>query len=299
MSALIAFEATARLESVTNAAAELNTTQPAISRHIRNVESVLGRILLRRQGKGMTLTKEGEIYYESVRSSLATLHTTACEVRSQHPEITIACTQEVAALLLLPVALRLKRSVNDGVKLRIVNCDYDSLSLIVPTGVDIIFGYDTASRNPNAIRMLDEQVVPVASPGFVKQHAQVFSGNPCNWTGFLRLELACRDEKWADWATWFSAHECEPPPGPVDEFENYLFMLEAAANGHGVALGWNGFVNGYLHRGQLVPIGSRWHTTGIGMYATLTPRGNKNPYARHCINSLASLAREMVLGDPQ
>lgn len=49
-SAIIAFEAVARLQGFGRAAQELNTSQPAISRHIRNLEIRYGTTLFLREG---------------------------------------------------------------------------------------------------------------------------------------------------------------------------------------------------------------------------------------------------------
>ena len=293
-SELIAFEAAARLSSVSNAAEELSTSQPAVSRHIRNLETGLGRILFRRGGMGVTLTKDGEIYYASVKKSLEGLHAAGCAPRARKLVVTVACTQEISAMLLLPVSLRLKRSLNDSANLRILNCDYDMLPLIVPTGVDIIFDYAVERTDTSAVRLLDEEIISVASPGFVKRYERMLARHPRHWSGLPHLEVAGRDQGWANWMTWFSAYECEPPPGPMEYFENYIYLLEAATNGDGIALGWNGFVNGYIRMGRLVEIGDAWLATKLGLYAVLTEVGAKNPSARSCLRALAALTRELT-----
>lgn len=57
---LTSFVTVARTGNVTRAAAELNTTPPAVSIHIRQLEEELGLILFTRTSKGMRLTLEGE-----------------------------------------------------------------------------------------------------------------------------------------------------------------------------------------------------------------------------------------------
>ncbi|NOD89856.1 LysR family transcriptional regulator [Ruegeria sp. HKCCD4318-2] len=66
MSPLIAFEAVARLGSVTLAAEELNTSQSAISRHIRNLEERFSLELFQRDGRGIALTAAGKSYHAAV-----------------------------------------------------------------------------------------------------------------------------------------------------------------------------------------------------------------------------------------
>ena len=62
LNALKAFEAAARLESFTDAAAELFVTHAAISRHIRDLEEWLGTQLFIRTGRGVDLTDAGQRY---------------------------------------------------------------------------------------------------------------------------------------------------------------------------------------------------------------------------------------------
>lgn len=56
---LISFITVARTGNVTRAAAELNTTPPAVSAHIRHLEEELMLTLFTRTSKGMRLTSEG------------------------------------------------------------------------------------------------------------------------------------------------------------------------------------------------------------------------------------------------
>jgi DNA-binding transcriptional LysR family regulator len=57
---LTSFVTVARTGNVTRAAAELNTTPPAVSIHIRQLEEELGLVLFTRTSRGMHLTSEGE-----------------------------------------------------------------------------------------------------------------------------------------------------------------------------------------------------------------------------------------------
>ena len=60
LNALHAFEAVARLGSVSRAATELHVTHGAVSRHIRALENELGIALFQRQGRGLALTPPGQ-----------------------------------------------------------------------------------------------------------------------------------------------------------------------------------------------------------------------------------------------
>ena len=296
ISTLVAFEATARLGGVSRAAEELKTSQSAVSRYIRNLEMALEVTLFDRRNRRVVLTKRGEDYQVAVRSALESLHAAGRGLRAQTAVLTIGCTQEVSVLLLRPVFSRLKRALPEGVSLRILNCDYDILPLVVPTGVDIVFEYAVSRSGTESARILDEEVVPVASPAFRQRFARVLGEPPRYWTGVPRLELALREQDLATWGDWFASHDCESPQAPVETFENYLHLLEAAVDGDGVAIGWKGFVRSYLESRRLVPLRDEWMTSPIGLYAVLTSQGSRNPNARMCLMELASLGDEIVGG---
>lgn len=70
---LQAFEATARLGSVSRAAAELSLTQSAVSRQLQALEAQLGVQLFLRSKKRLLLTEAGAGYLHDIRSGLAVL----------------------------------------------------------------------------------------------------------------------------------------------------------------------------------------------------------------------------------
>ena len=70
ISALLAFEAVARLGSATAAAQELSLTQSAISRQLKALEHQLDVKLIRRQGRQLILTDAGAGYVTKVRQGL-------------------------------------------------------------------------------------------------------------------------------------------------------------------------------------------------------------------------------------
>jgi len=70
---LSAFEAVARLGSVTQAAAELDLTQGAVSRQVQKLEDRLGQRLFTRDRQRLTLTPAGAAYAKELRGALATI----------------------------------------------------------------------------------------------------------------------------------------------------------------------------------------------------------------------------------
>ena len=65
--ALLTFEASARLLSFKHAAAELNVSPATVSRQIRNLEDFIGQKLFRRAHRSVALTPAGERLAAPVR----------------------------------------------------------------------------------------------------------------------------------------------------------------------------------------------------------------------------------------
>ena len=63
------FRVVGRLEHVSRAAAELGTSQPAISRALARLENVLGEPLFDRLGRSIVLTRKGRLFLQAVERS--------------------------------------------------------------------------------------------------------------------------------------------------------------------------------------------------------------------------------------
>ncbi|MHB8074845.1 LysR family transcriptional regulator [Desulfosporosinus fructosivorans] len=67
---LLVFKDVAETKNITLSAKKLHMSQPSISLQIQNLENQYGARFFDRTNKGVTLTKEGEIFYAHVRSVL-------------------------------------------------------------------------------------------------------------------------------------------------------------------------------------------------------------------------------------
>ncbi|AVV82836.1 LysR family transcriptional regulator [Shewanella putrefaciens] len=83
LNALRAFEAAARLQSMTLASKELHVTHGAISKQIRILEEYLGFALFVRLHKKVGLTDEAQRYLPHVQAALQTLSSATGDLRRQ------------------------------------------------------------------------------------------------------------------------------------------------------------------------------------------------------------------------
>lgn len=291
MSALVAFESVARLGGVGRAALELGTSQSGISRHLKQLEGELGLPLVTKSGRGVTLTSVGAAYFSAVSSALDALDSAGRVVRFSLKELTIACSHEVSHLLLMPRFAQLRSALGGDVKIRILTCEYDAVPDMVRAGADITFEYAARSPGGRSARVLREEIVPVAAPDFAARHARQLRGAISNWCDLPRLSLTKDNFGWATWEDWFAARSVSPSTAPVAFFDNYVYALEAAAAGDGLALGWRGFVDRYLDAGTLVTVGDGWLSCSSSLYARLSETGSRKKSAAKCLQFLSKMAR--------
>ncbi|HBZ94595.1 MAG TPA: LysR family transcriptional regulator, partial [Pseudomonas sp.] len=86
LNALRAFEAAARLQSVSKAGEELHVTHGAISRQIRALEEQLGVSLFHKEGRGVKLTDAGQRLRDVASESFERLSSVCADLRRQQAE---------------------------------------------------------------------------------------------------------------------------------------------------------------------------------------------------------------------
>ena len=94
LNALITFEAAARHLSFTLAANELNVTQAAVSRQIKNLEQHLGVALFNRYNRRLTLTIAAQQLLPNLLSAIALIIDSVAQISTveEHKTVTIAAT---------------------------------------------------------------------------------------------------------------------------------------------------------------------------------------------------------------
>ena len=294
ISMLVAFESAARLGGVKRAAEDLDLAPSAVSRNISRLEVALDVQLYERSGRNMTLTAVGKSYLSEVQVALHTLCSAGAMLHAGKTTLTMACSQELSIMALRPIYSLLQRSLGEHGELRVLNCDYDMMAEMWST--DIIISFEQTGTHPYkyAERILEEEIVPVICPDLLRHFGSRLAAHPREWSGIPRLSHVVRGDRWATWSWWFRSYECEPPEAVVREFDSYFDLVEAAADGEGVALGWNGYVNSYLESGRLVAVRDEWQRTQTGLYALLTRRGSRKPSAMKFLRKLSCLMKDVT-----
>ncbi len=257
LNALKAFEAAARLESFTEAAAELFVTHAAISRHVRDLEEWLGTQLFIRTGRGVDLTEAGQRYAARLTPLFDQLADATREAAAVGDVRQLKVTVEpaIASRWLVP---RLGR----------FNDLHPDIELAIdPTAelADFRFGEaDVGIRygpgqweGVEAVKLTDAVIFPVCAPKLVKDRPGL---TPADLAEFNLLHES-RKQWWADWLAAAGVTGVEDWRGTL--FQNHL-AIEAAEAGQGFALSdqilvTDSLLDGWLVRPFSFDMKDHWH----------------------------------------
>jgi len=250
LNALLAFEAAARLGSVSRAAVELHVTHGAVSRHIRALEEDLHTSLFQRQGRGLVLTPAGQRLRDTSTAAFAQLRDTCDELRvtTAHAPFVLGCPVSLLARWMIPRLERLMDELPDlDLHLRPQETSFDETL----GGLDaaIMAGEPPWPAGWQVTPLASECIGPVASPSFAKAHR--FARNrPQAVQEQMLLHTQSRPEAWDHWAQSVGL-----PAGQLTLGQGYphlYHMIEAAVAGRGLAIAPAQLVAGDLVSGRLV-----------------------------------------------
>jgi LysR family glycine cleavage system transcriptional activator len=246
---LLAFDAVARLGSISKAAEELNLTVSAVSHQVSNLESFVERQLFDRSPRGLTLTIFGERFQRDITGALTLLASAAQNVRSG--EITevlrIHAVPTFASLWLMPrlPAFRVKHPAM-RVQLDASHGEVDFAR--GETDVDICYGA-VRGRDLHVETLFSEEIMPMISPSL---KAKLNIRTPEDLIG---QDLILSELTLVQWPHWFAANGVPVSPGSYSlAFDRTFMVLDAAIQGLGIALDSNRTAEAALRRGDLVPV---------------------------------------------
>ena len=245
MQALRAFDAAARLSSLSRAAESLHLTHGAISHQIKALEAELGVALVERAGRGIRLTEEGERFAARVREALDRLAEAVRDVtdKSNPRRIRVSVVPSFAARWLLPRIGRFIAAHPD------IDLDVRATLVLVDFQRDDV---DFAVRHgrgdwPGVVAepMFEETYFPVCSPRLARGR---LPARPAD----LAHHVLLRGEG-EPWTPWFRAAGLDwPEPTRGAMFNDSSHMVQAAAEGQGIALARESLLGNDLRTGALV-----------------------------------------------
>ena len=247
LNALRAFEAAARHLSFTRAADELHVTQTAISHQIKGLEERLGVRLFRRLPRGLVLTEEGQRYLPPVREAFDRIAAATARLTTAGAggSLTVSALPSFAAKWLVPRLGRF-RAAHPDLDLRISA----SSQLVDFARDDVDVGIRMGRGSYPGLRvdrLFGESMVPVCSP-------ELLSGpHPLRRPDDLRHHVLLHDDDHSGWQLWLElagVEDVDASRGPI--FTDSAMVVQAAAEGQGVALARSVLAAGDLAAGRLV-----------------------------------------------
>ncbi|GAB3513599.1 LysR family transcriptional regulator [Pseudoxanthomonas daejeonensis] len=276
LNALRAFEAAARLGSISRAADELHVTHGAVSRHIRTLEEALGAPLFEREGRGIAPTAAGLRLREAAGDAFTTLQTAWAGLRrdGRPAALVLGCPGSLLARWVIPRLERLAVALPE-LKLHL-SAQESGFDAALP-GLDaaLLLGESPLPSEWQIHVLGPERIGPVLSPRHPR-YAALREAPPAALLEQPLLHTASRPQAWP---RWFAAHSLAPDAWrPGTGFDHLTYLLEAAAAGLGVAIAPQELVQADLDSGRLIaPWG--FAATG-GEWALCTLRGNDDPRIR-------------------
>lgn len=266
-SALVAFEAAARLGSFTAAAHELSLTQGAVSRQVAQLEGQLGVILFERVRQRVSLTPAGRFLAEQARDTLARLAQATAQTiafGTGGGTLDLAILPTFGARWLIPrmggfFARHRDISVNFSTRVRPFDLRAEGIDAAIMTA-------PPADAGLVSHRFMGEELLPVAAPALVREQGLTTPAD------LRRTTLLQQETRAASWGHWFAAQGLmRGDDQPVLVFEQFLLVIRAAVAGLGCALVPGILIRDEIASGELVllPGGGM---QGQGGYHLVYPR---------------------------
>ncbi len=273
LNALPAFDAAARHLSFTLAAEELHVTQAAISQQIKQLEQQLGVDLFERIHRGLRLTAEGRSYQQTISPMLNELRQATARLRNSEESgvLTLSVLPSFATKWLVSRLWRFQEAYPD-IDVRIdasaglANFRDDDIDLAIRHGPGNWPGVE-------AVFFMDEDLFPVCSPSLLESSQNL--GKP---EDLLQHKLLWDTEYPSSWHDWFSA-------SGIDDiklrqgvgFNNAALMIQAAIEGHGIAMARRLLAEDDLRAGRLCQLFELRLPSHYDYYIVYPPRAAEQP----------------------
>ncbi|MCC2113616.1 MAG: LysR family transcriptional regulator [Hyphomicrobiales bacterium] len=249
LNALKGFEAAARLGSFRRAADELCITHAAISHQIKQLEADLDCALFSREGRTVTLTGEGRLFYEYVRQGLEHLLTGADVIRRTVSDSELRIETYVTVAIrwlsrLLPKFRALHPDIPFSVNTRRTEWWFDEVN----TDIAILYVERDLPKNLMERRLFDGVLFPVCSPKLLEKVNPIL--NPADILKLPLIEVSSAPSDWTCWLAAAGVTDVEIPR--FQKVDTYALAVEMAIDGDGIAMLNGPFAETELNQRTLV-----------------------------------------------
>ena len=245
VAALRAFEAAARHGRLIAAAEELSVTHGAISRHVSQLETLIGTELFEGPRNRPKLTAEGRVFGFALTAAFDQMEDALRIVgRGDDSILDVACLSTFAMRWLIPrlhdfTAKYPRYDVRLATDDRLPRTQIDVQILVLAPNIAL---------PENCSPLFQEQLGLIIAPKFANERA---SGVHPDGAMLPRLETRTRPHVWKEWAR-LTGEEGHGTVARTRIFDHYHLTIEAVLNGLGAAIvPWH-LVAGDIECGRLV-----------------------------------------------
>ncbi|ARU88906.1 LysR substrate-binding domain-containing protein [Pseudomonas sp. M30-35] len=259
---LKAFEAAARLSSLTHAADELNVSQVAVSRQVRVLEDYLGIALFRRLHRSIELTREGKELYEGISTAFQDISNAAGRVsrRAHRNLLSIQSYTTFSQRWLIP-RLANFHETNQNIEVRLSSStapvDFEAQNI----DAAILSGHGDWPHL-HSEKLVDIELIPICSPGLLAAR-KLQSVND-----LAKVPLLYSTARPNDWTSWLSAAGAHFKQTPGIRVDNSALAYEAASMNLGMAIAVKIFVERQILNGSFIAPFETTCKTGEAYYLT-------------------------------
>jgi LysR family transcriptional regulator, glycine cleavage system transcriptional activator len=249
LSALQAFEATARLGSFSRAAEELSLTHSAVHRQVSALEARLGVQLFTRVRRRIALTEAGAEYAGRIRQHLERIGKDTLSLMSRAGlgrRLHIAVLPTLAAHWLIPRLADFQRyhpDISVSLSLRTLPFQFNDQ----PFDAAIYHSRAPWPGTQGSLLFHEQAMLPICAPYVVQKGADPMA----LMSAMTHLHLSSRPDAWREWYQGLDwAYTPQAAGGP--RYEVFTMVLAAARAGLGVGLVPRFLAQELLDRGDLV-----------------------------------------------
>ena len=256
---LFTFEVVARLSSFSEAARELNVTQPAVSRSINALEVHLGYPLFNRHGRWIDLTHNGNKLFRATSTAFGTVNDALLEIdhhQEDHETVTISMSSTVVNYWFIPHMDKFVESFPD-VALNFMTFTSDSDDLHQNADLSIRLS-NPLDADMHRWPFSDERILALSSPDYQAKFGTL--DIPKKNTSHSLIEGI--DQRYSLDEFFHTTGQNTPENATIIKFSDYSSTIQAAIQGHGISLAWISEASKQVINGNLVPACTQVVKTG-------------------------------------
>lgn len=271
------FCAVAECESISKAA-ELNyISQPAISKAITKMEESLGTVLFNRNHRGVTLTDEGKVFYDELKSAFDIIKAGEDKLRSINElgigRLRLGASSVLCKAMLLPY---LKGFINENPHIKItIECQSSSRihKMLMDGVIDVGLMVKPDNMTELSFISLGEiEDIFTATPNYLDNLALRNESDVFENANIMLLDSENVSRHHVD--KFFKENNIEPKH--ILEVSNMDMLIEFTKIGMGVSCVVKQFVEKEIESGELkeIPLNSKINTREVGLAFVKTSRLN-------------------------